>query len=108
MEDEISPGVLRPSACQTGVLCPQSLALGLGPGQAQYLGLNPCLFHSSSLSDGVGALGSAAVYTREENKLGLFLLLPLFSISSNYFHYLPITNYRPFYEVICSNDVDKM
>ena len=38
-------GVLRPSACQTGVLGPQSLALGLGPSQAQYLGLNPCLHH---------------------------------------------------------------
>ena len=45
-------GVLTPSAClcqslQVQVLGLLSLAMGLGhgPGQAQYLGLNPCLLH---------------------------------------------------------------
>ena len=48
----MAAGVLTPSAClcqslQVQVLGLLSLAMGLGhgPGQAQYLGLNPCLLH---------------------------------------------------------------
>ena len=59
------PVVQRASACQTGVLDPQSLALRSWSGSIS--GLESI---SPSLSDGVGASAAAALYTQGENKLG--------------------------------------